>query len=146
MITTLETLELIDQSEIIANMINHSELADEYRTAANSLENDSEAQVIIDSFLELKDSYEEVMRFGKYHPDYLPVRREMRKRKMALDLNDSVVRFRRAEADIQNLLDEISVLLGETVSETIKVPTGNPFFDKGGCSSGGGCGSSCGSH
>ena len=60
-----------------------------------------------------------------------------------MDLDEHVAQFRRAENALQSLLDEISVIVGHSVSEQIKVPTGNPFFDSsGGCGSGGSCGCS----
>ncbi len=41
--------------------------------------------------------------------------------------------LKRAETALQKLLDEVSVAIGSEVSSSIKVPTGNPFFDAGGC-------------
>ena len=55
-----------------------------------------------------------------------------------MDLDENVAEFRKAENDLQGLLDEVSIIIGHSVSEQIKVPTGNPFF--GSHSSGGGCG------
>ncbi len=37
--------------------------------------------------------------------------------------------FEVVENELQSILDEVSVLIGRSVSENIKVPTGNPFFD-----------------
>ena len=56
----------------------------------------------------------------------------------------NVAAFRKAENALQDILDQISVIVGKSVSPHIKVPTGNPFFDagsscSGGCGSGGGC-------
>ena len=45
---------------------------------------------------------------------------------------------------MQKLLDEVSVAIGSEVSSSIKVPTGNPFFDAGGCGGGCGTGGGCG--
>ena len=64
-----------------------------------------------------------------------------------MDLDENISEFRRVENDLQSLLDEISVMIGRSVSEHIKVLTGNPFFDSlsirgGGCGSGGSCGCS----
>ena len=72
---------------------------------------------------------------------------EIRQLKRDMDLDDNVANFRRAENDLQGLLDEVSVLIGRSVSDNVKVPTGNPFFDSGsacggGCGSGGSCGCS----
>ncbi len=67
----------------------------------------------------------------------------MRVCKLDLDMNDVIHRFKNAENDLQKVLDEISAIIGESISPAIKVPTGNPYFDNqgcsGGCSSGGSC-------
>lgn len=70
---------------------------------------------------------------------------KMREIKRELDLNDKVADFKRAENELQSILDEVSVEIGTAVSEHVKVPTGNPYFDGlsscgGGCGSGGSCG------
>ena len=97
-----------------------------------------ELQTLIQQFTAMKERYEEVQRFGKYHPDYTTVSMKMRELKRSVDLHDKVAAFKRAETALQKLLDEVSVAIGSEVSSSIKVPTGNPFFDAGGC--GGGCG------
>ena len=147
MLATLERIEILDESDQLANMILQSDIADEYHRALYKLKHDKVAQKMISKFMTLKDKYEEVQRFGKYHPDYRTVTLETRAFKRDLDQYETIAAFKRAEGNIQSLLDEISVQLGAAVSEQIKVPTGNPFFDSlsacgGGCSSGGSCGCS----
>ena len=95
--------------------------------------------------MKIKEQYEDVQRFGKYHPDYKTITRQVRDVKREVDLHATIAAFKKAENELQKLLDEISVILGQAVSEHVKVPTGNPFFDTG-SSCGGGCGSggSCG--
>jgi len=70
--------------------------------------------------------------------------KSIRQQKRALDLNEKVSALRIAENDFQDLLDQISLLIGKTVSEAVKVPVSNPFFASssscgGGCGSGGSC-------
>jgi cell fate (sporulation/competence/biofilm development) regulator YlbF (YheA/YmcA/DUF963 family) len=147
MLATLERVEILAKSDEIAQMILHSELVDEYRRSLYKLKHDSVAQELISQFTRMKEKYEEVQRFGKYHPDFRSVSLETRNLKRELDLHESVAAFKKAEEGIQSLLDEISVFLGTAVSQYIKVPTGNPYFDSlsacgGGCGSGGSCGCS----
>jgi cell fate (sporulation/competence/biofilm development) regulator YlbF (YheA/YmcA/DUF963 family) len=143
-VATLERLTILDAAEDLAKMIVQSELADEYRRCLDKLKNDSSAQEIISRFVQLRERYEEVQRFGKYHPDYKTVTRTIRDVKRELDLHETVAAFKKAENALQELLDEISVIIGKAVSEHVKVPTGNPYFDSlsscGGCGSGGRCG------
>ncbi|MCH1623903.1 YlbF family regulator [Fredinandcohnia quinoae] len=145
MATTIEKIEIIEDAEQIASMILHSDLVQDYRDCLYRLQNDEEAQKLIANFLKMKDRFEEVQRFGKYHPDFRTVTKETRELKRQLDIHDTIAAFKNSEEKIQQLLDQISVLIGGAVSQYIKVPTGNPYFDSisscgGGCGSGGSCG------
>ncbi|PJN83069.1 YlbF family regulator [Bacillus velezensis] len=145
MYATIESVKLQSEAEQLADMILQSETAENYRDCYKRLREDEEAGRIIRSFMSVKEQYEDVQRFGKYHPDYREISRKMREMKRELDLNDKVAEFKKAETELQSLLDEISIELGTAVSEHVKVPTGNPYFDGlsscgGGCGSGGGCG------
>ncbi|QEK98801.1 YlbF family regulator [Bacillus amyloliquefaciens] len=145
MYATIESVKLHSEAEQLAGMILQSETAENYRDCYKRLREDEEAGRIIRSFMSVKEQYEDVQRFGKYHPDYREISRKMREIKRELDLNDKVAEFKKAETELQSLLDEISIELGTAVSEHVKVPTGNPYFDGlsscgGGCGSGGGCG------
>ncbi|QGQ46971.1 YlbF family regulator [Metabacillus sediminilitoris] len=145
MFATIESMLLLDKAEQLASLVLQSEPAEEYRRSYDILKNDKNAQQLISKFTKTKDLYTDVQRFGKYHPDYRKISKDMRDIKRELDLNESVSNFKKAENELQALLDEISVHVGQAVSEHVKVPTGNPFFDTGsscggGCGSGGGCG------
>lgn len=76
----------------------------------------------------MKEQYEDVQRFGKYHPDYHKIMKEIRQQKRQLDLNELVANLKLAENDFQDLLDEISLIIGKSVSEAVKVPVSNPFL------------------
>ncbi|SIB71434.1 Protein of uncharacterised function (DUF964) [Mycobacteroides abscessus subsp. abscessus] len=83
-----------------------------------------------------------MQRFGRYHPDYKTVMMSIREVKREMDMDIHLAEFKKAETDLQSLLDEVSLIIGKSVSESVKVPTGNPFFDSscgGGCGSGGSC-------
>jgi cell fate (sporulation/competence/biofilm development) regulator YlbF (YheA/YmcA/DUF963 family) len=141
----MRTVELLDESDHVANMVLQSDVAENYRQCLYRLNKDSHAQALIAEFVKIKEQYEDVQRFGKYHPDYKTITRQVRDVKREVDLHATIAAFKKAENELQKLLDEISVILGQAVSEHVKVPTGNPFFDTG-SSCGGGCGSggSCG--
>ncbi|RIW27451.1 YlbF family regulator [Bacillus salacetis] len=147
MLATSEGLEIQESVEELAAQILQSEVADEYRRCLYKLQRSKDTQRKIQEFNKMKELYEEVQRFGRYHPDYKRVMMEIRQLKRDMDLDDNVANFRRAENDLQDLLDQVSVIIGKSVSENVKVPTGNPFFDSGsacggGCGSGGSCGCS----
>lgn len=141
----MESLALLDLSDELSALILESDEAKRYCAKRKALQN-SETQARIHAFTKIKEAFEEVERFGRYHPDYKEVTRKTRALKRELDMDEHIAEFRRAETDLQSLLDEISMLLAGAVSPNIKVPTGNPFFEqKSGCSTGGcGSGGSCG--
>ncbi|KIL44767.1 YlbF family regulator [Jeotgalibacillus soli] len=144
MFATMERIELLDLSDELSDMIIASDIAKQYLLQYRSLKSSKESMDKIYRFVKLKDLYEEVQRFGRYHPDYSRVNKEIREMKRDMDMDPLVAAFRVAENSLQSLLDEVSVLIGRSVSENVKIPTGNPFFDSqsgcsGGCGSGGGC-------
>ncbi|RSK26914.1 YlbF family regulator [Bacillus sp. HMF5848] len=148
MIATLEKVQILDEADGLAKMILSSDVADHYRHCLYILKHDKNAQSFISQFMKAKDQFEDVQRFGRYHPDYKKLSSQVRQLKRELDLLESVANFKKAENQLQHLLDEISVLIGHSVSKQIKVATGNPFFDTGsncgtgGCGTGGKCGCS----
>jgi len=145
MLATIETVEIMDQAERLAQEIIQSEVGLHYLDSLRKMNLDPVAQEKIQTFKSMKDSYEEVQRFGRYHPDYKTVTKATREAKREMDLHPSIIVYKQAENSLQQLLDEISMLLGHSVSPHIKVPTGNPFFESscgGGCGSGGSCGCS----
>lgn len=147
LLATMEQLEILNQSEELARMIIDSEIVEQYILARKKMLSNKETQKKIQHFVQLKELYEDVQRYGKYHPDYKEIMTKVRLAKREMDLDDNVAEFRRAENDLQTLLDEISLIIGKSVSEHVKVPTGNPFFESscsGGCGSGGRCG--CSTH
>jgi cell fate (sporulation/competence/biofilm development) regulator YlbF (YheA/YmcA/DUF963 family) len=144
MIATLEGVGLLNEADVLARMVKESETAEHYQTSKNKLEHDTEAQKLIHRFIKMKDKYEEVRRFGRYHPDFDSVTAEVREVKRDLDLNQTIAAYKKAEEQMESLLNEVSQIIAYSVSDGIKVPTGNPFFDNmscgGGCGSGGACG------
>lgn len=145
MLATVETVQIIDHAEQLAKEIMNSDIAQQYYLSLNQMKKDQIAQKKIHAFNSLKDAYEEVQRFGRYHPDYRTISKAIREAKREMDLHPSVIEYKQAETSLQQLLDEISMLIGHSVSPHIKVPTGNPFFESscsGGCGTGGSCGCS----
>lgn len=149
MIATFSTVTIIDQAAKLAKDILDSEPAQDYYNCLKRVQKDTEAQEKIYAFTSMKEAYEEVQRFGRYHPDYRKVSLGIREAKREMDLHQSIADFKRAETNLQQLLDEISALIGNAVSPHVKVPASNPFFEtassgcaSGSCGTGGGCGCS----
>jgi cell fate (sporulation/competence/biofilm development) regulator YlbF (YheA/YmcA/DUF963 family) len=146
LLATIERMEILDSADELSQWILNSDVAENYRKSLYKLRNNNETQRKIQIFTRMKESYEEVQRFGRYHPDYKTVMKEIRELKRDMDMDDNVAEFRRAENELQDLLDKVSQIIGYSVSKNVKVPTGNPFFSGsscgGGCGTGGGCGCS----
>ncbi|UII57291.1 YlbF family regulator [Cytobacillus spongiae] len=144
MLTTTEGIAILERAEQLAGFILQSEVVENYRLCLAKLQN-KDTQGKIAEFSKAKELYEEVQRFGKYHPDYKKVMMDIRVLKREVDLDENVANFKVAENELQAMLDEVSMIIGHSVSKNVKVPTGNPFFDSscsGGCGSGGSCGCS----
>ena len=148
MMMTSEWADIMDAGDGLTGMILSSEQAMRYKEAYFAVYTDDLLSRQIASFTRLKEQYEDVQRFGKYHPDYQHVMKSIRVQKRALDMNERVAALKIAENELQDLLDEVSLLIGKTVSESVKVPVSNPFFaaasscSTGGCGTGGSCGCS----
>ncbi|ATP39229.1 regulator [Solibacillus sp. R5-41] len=145
MLMTSEWVFILDEVDELSAMILSSEQAQKLRQAYKAVYEDIELSERIKAFQRIKDQYEDVQRFGKYHPDYNIIMKQIRTEKRHLDLNEQVATLKLAENDYQDLLDEISLIIGHSVSEAVKVPVSNPFFASSGssCSTGCGTGGGC---
>lgn len=143
-IDTIDMAELIEQSYQLAEMINESQEVASYHAAKALMEQDVEAVRLRKLFEQKKEVFEEVQRFGKYHPDFERVSKEVRELKRSLEMLDSVQAFKRSENQLDEMLYKVSRIIADAVSESIKVPSNNPFLEamSQGCGTGGSCGCS----
>ncbi|AXH98600.1 YlbF family regulator [Sporosarcina sp. PTS2304] len=143
MMMTDEWMRVIDMAEELSDMLLRSEVVKTYRDAYDQVYSNEDLRKQIVAFNKMKEQYEDVQRFGRYHPDYKVIMKEIRLQKRALDLREEVAALRLAENDVQSLLDEIGRLIGQSVSDAVKVPAGDGAFTNtscgGGCGSGGSC-------
>ena len=136
-----ETLSILDDVEALSDMIVDSVIYHDYIEAKELLYQDDEAHLLYSAFLKSKDKYDDVMRFGRYHPDYQNVMLDTRRRKRAYEMLPNVMDYKSKEVQLQNLIDEVLTKIALSVSENVKIEVGNPFFktDSKGCASGGTC-------
>lgn len=140
MIATLELVDILDRSEQLGKMILASADVEAYNRSRTALNNDQEAQQLIRDFQNIKTHYEDVQRFGSYHPDYNEIMKNVRATKRKMDMHEKVATFKIAERNLQRLLDDVSEMFASSVSEQIKAPKDGAALTDSGCSSGG-CGS-----
>lgn len=138
---TSASLEILDDIDELSDMIVQSKTYFQYKEAAQQLANDDEAHLLYQAFLKSKEKYDEVQRFGKYHPDYKQVMMETRQRKRAYEMLEVVMDHKSKEVELQQLIDEVVSKIAVAVSENVKIESGNPFFQSAhnGCATGGTC-------
>jgi Uncharacterized conserved protein len=142
MIATMESVSLLDETDQLASMVTQSDLYKRYLFCQSQVARDETSQNLISQFQKTREKYDEVQRFGRYHPDFKPVIRQMMDVKRQLDMNPMIAEYKRSEKELNDLLGTISLQFARSVSESIKVPTGDPFFDRlshAGCGVGGKC-------
>lgn len=144
MIATMEYIDILDHTDKLTSMIIRSDVMRDYYNASNRLQKDEEAQRLIQAFLHMKDHYDDVQRFGHYHPDYHKIMKEVRSTKRKMDMHETVATFKVTERNLQRFLDEISDYIAKSVSEHIMVPKDGMALTDSGCSGGCGTGGSCG--
>ena len=144
MIINSDWIYILDATDELNEMILRSKQVIALRAAREDVYNDASLVEQIKEFNKMKEHYEDVQRFGKYHPDYQSIMKNIREQKRAIDLNEKVAKLKIAENDFQDLLDQVSLIIGKSVSDAVKVPVSNPFFNTdsscgSGCGTGGGC-------
>ncbi|ASN05872.1 YlbF family regulator [Virgibacillus necropolis] len=137
MVGTMEMVGILDRSEDLGKMILQSDVMEAYNNSQKALKEDKESQKLVKAFADIKDQYEDVQRFGRYHPDYSVIMKKVRTIKREMDMDDKVAAFKIAERNLQKLLDEISGNVAMSVGDMIKAPKDGAALSDGGC----GCGS-----
>lgn len=140
MIATMEYADILDRAELLGDMVLQSDVMEDYYNARQAMEDDDEAQQLIKAFNDIKSHYEDVQRFGRYHPDYNQIMKQVRSTKRAMDMHETVAAYKIAERNLQKLLDEISQYVAESISADIKAPKDGAALTDDGCGSGGSCG------
>lgn len=86
------------------------------------IDTDSNVQELIQSFQKWNKKYEEVSKYGKYHPDLRKVQLSFRDAKEKLYTNEVVEEYKSLENDLQKELDHISASIAQAISKKIKHP------------------------
>lgn len=141
---TSEWVMILDEVDQLNDLILNSDVHRQLVDATEAVYSKPSLVQKITEFNKTKDLYEDVQRFGKYHPDYTQIMKLIRTQKRELDMDETISALKVAENEFQDLLDEIGIIIGKTISEAVKVPVSNPFFQTdtgcgGSCGTGGGC-------
>ncbi|CAD2079390.1 YlbF family regulator [Jeotgalicoccus meleagridis] len=139
---TMMSFEIMDMLDSLNDMVTDTEEYNNYCYYKKLLDTDREVSQMIKKFVALKEDFEEVQRFGKYHPDFSSKRRELNQFKKSLDMTPIVMEYRRAEFQLQSMLDEVLFIVGQAISPHANIVSSNPFFSNSsnsGCATGGSC-------
>lgn len=140
-----KVMDILDEVDGLADMIYQSQAFQHYLLAKNTVDNDAQATQLYQAFLDSKQQYDAIQRFGRYHPDYQQIMMATRRKKRAYEMHESVSRLKVAETELQSLLDEVLSIITAQVSAHAKVDAGVPFIHKQqgcGCGEGASCGCS----
>src|SRR5699024_10578172 len=121
MITTLEHIDILDQSDIVSNLIKNSNELNIYKEREHILQINQEAQNLIKDFNKIKERYDEAQRFGTYHPDYNKIMKKVRSTKRKMNMNENVFTFKKYEINLIILLVEVIKIISSTVIYSIMV-------------------------
>ena len=131
MIINEEYFALENQAYRLANAICASKVMQTYLDAKKNLNEDATAQDKIREFKEAKAAYAGVEAYEAYAPDFQELKQAAYRAKRAMDLDETVYQFRKAERDLQLLLDSVSDKIAHAISPNILVSAGDPFFQTG---------------
>ena len=110
--------ELCDKSVLFANEVMESaefrELLEVKEAISKTIPN------LVESFKKAKEKYEEVQKYGTYHPDYRNVKLELVKAKEALYTNSLVIRYKELEKKIQEKLNVAANEIVKAISINVK--------------------------
>ena len=110
-----KTYELIDE---IKSSSDYRELV----KLKQDMKENSEILQLIENFGQLNDKFNEVSKYGQYHPDLKKVQVELSAAKETLYNHKTVKEYKILEKKLQKIMDHISMSLAKTVSHKIKHP------------------------
>lgn len=87
-----------------------------------TMEEDQELHLLLTAFQKVKVNYDEVSKYGKYHPDLKRVRKELSDVKQQVFTHPVIVEYKVLEKEIQSILNNASKEIADAVSGKIKHP------------------------
>lgn len=85
---------------------------------------------ILDKFEKSKTKFEEVSKYGKYHPDLKKVQIELAEIKTEVFTNEIIQNYKKMEKELQKILDDVSRQIAQGVSPNIKHPNDMGLINK----------------
>lgn len=142
-ISDLDMTDIVLMSYELGEIINQSAEVADYLYWKSVVDQDAEVQAGVKLLDKAKELFQDCERFGRFHPDYHAAKDRVREAQAHLDTFEAVRSFKAAEQVVDTMLYDVSRLIADSVSETVKVPSNDPNPKGSGCGGGGSCG--CGS-
>lgn len=114
--------ELLLDAYELAERIKQSDEVDQYLLSQQHMQADPEASELIRGFHRLKEQFEEVTRFGIFHPNYHEAKERAIAYQTQLNGHPQIAQFLQAEEALNRLLFDVSKTLAHVVSDEVKVP------------------------
>lgn len=139
----LDMTDIVLRAYELGEAINHSAEVADYLYWKSVVDQDAEVQAAAKLLAKAKELFQECERFGRFHPDYHAAKDRVREAQANLETFEAVLSFKAAEQVVDTMLYDVSRLIADSVSESVKVPSNDPNPKGSGCGGGGSCG--CGS-
>ncbi len=82
----------------------------------------SELKILRNFYLRAKQKYKEALKYGEYYPDFNQIKSDYINAKVNFMEHPLIKKEILLNKKIQKILDEISVVIGKSVSDKVKVP------------------------
>ncbi len=83
--------------------------------------NDEEVNKRLDTYKRWQEKYQDVKKYGHYHPDFKDVQKSFQSAKIQLYTHPLMVEYLEAYKAFQSLLDQFTKTLAMTISEQIQI-------------------------
>ena len=94
------------------------------------METNEEVKSLIAAFNKQKRKYEEVSKYGKYHPDLKKVQLDLAAIKQRVFTHDIIKEYKEKERELQKILNELSMDIAKSVSNKVKHPNEEGLIPK----------------
>ncbi|EFM12934.1 protein of unknown function DUF1333 [Paenibacillus curdlanolyticus YK9] len=140
---SIDMTALLMEAYDLGDSINHSAEVADYLYWKAVVDQDADVQAVVKQFAKAREQFADCERFGRFHPDFHAAKDRVAAVQAQLESFDCVRKFKAAEHEVDTMLYEVSRIIADAVSESVKVPSNDPNPKGSGCGSGGSCG--CGS-
>jgi cell fate (sporulation/competence/biofilm development) regulator YlbF (YheA/YmcA/DUF963 family) len=124
-----QMIAIEDALDQLIQSIQNSQKFSAYQKAQQLLDEDVTAQKLITTFHGFQSRLQAIEPYGDYVPGAVTLKKQTLKAKRAMDFYPPIATYKAAQMAFETMIDTLSVALANSISDQIKVATGNPFFE-----------------